>query len=103
MKKFFSVTAIVGVVMIAAIGASAAPNTGPGDTTGQPAVNQPQIITGENDQRLYTNNMNALQRLAVQQAVKKRALAKRNELLREAAQEEETQAGTKVPAQPGTN
>ncbi len=94
MKKFFSVTAIVGVMMAVAIGASAAQNTGPGGTTGQPVVNQPQIITGENDQRLITNDMNALQRLAIQQAVKKRALAKRNELLREAANQGEPQTGT---------
>ena len=95
MKKFFSVTAIVGVMMAVAIGASAAQNTGPAGTTGQPAVNQPQVISGENDQRLITPKMNALQRLAVQQAVKKRALAKRNELLREeAAIEGKPQAGT---------
>ena len=95
MKKFFSVTAIIGVMMAVAIGTSAAQNTGPADTTGQPAVNQPQLISGENDQRLITPKMNALQRLAVQQAVKKRALAKRNELLREeAAKEGQPQAGT---------
>jgi len=103
MKKIFSVTAIVGVMIFVAMGAGAAQNPGPASTTGQPAVNQPQIITGENDQRLITPDMNALQRLAVQQAVKKRALAKRNELLREAATQDESQSGTNALPQPGTN
>ena len=86
MKKFFSVTAIVGVVMIAAIGASAAPETGPqgqqgpGVTAGQPAANESQRISGENDQRLITPDMNTRERMEVQRAVQKRAAAKRNQL-----------------------
>ena len=38
MKKIFSVTAIVGVMMAVAMGASAGQNTGPAGTAGQPAV-----------------------------------------------------------------
>jgi len=100
MKKIFSVTAIVGVMMAVAIGASAAPNTGPDGTTGQPVVDQPQRISGLNDKRLITPDMNVRERMEVQSALKKRALAKRNQLIQAARSEEEQQEKTNIPTQP---
>ncbi|NTW88931.1 MAG: hypothetical protein HGB26_07385 [Desulfobulbaceae bacterium] len=104
MKKFFSVTAIVGVVMIAAIGASAAPETGtqgqqgPGVTAGQPAPNESQRISGINDKRMITPDMNVRERMEVQRALQKRAAAKRNQLLLEAADQGEPTTGAASPA-----
>lgn len=100
MKKFFSVPAIVGVMMAVAIGASAAPETGPVDTTSQLAANAPQRISGQNDQRLITPDMNIRERMEVQSALKKRALAKRNQLIQAARSEEEQEERTNIPAQP---
>jgi len=100
MKKIFSVTAIVGVMMAVAIGASAAPNTGPVGTTGQPAVDQPKIISGENDTRLVTPAMNSRERMEVQRALHKRAAAMRNKLLLESATEGDPQTGANGPASP---
>lgn len=106
MKKFFSVTAIVGVVMVAAIGASAAPETepqgqpGPTVTAGQPAVSGSQRISGVNDIRLITPDMNIRERMEVQRALQKRAAAKRNQLLMEAAGQEEQQERTNIPLHP---
>lgn len=105
MKKFFSVTAIVGVLMIAAIGASAAPETGPqgqqgpGVTAGQSAANVSQRISGENDQRLITTDMSVRERMEVQRAVQKRAAAKRNQLLLEAVEQAEPPTQLNSPGQ----
>jgi hypothetical protein len=93
MKKFFSVTAIIGVMMAVAIGASAAPEKGqqtrqaPSDKADQAVVGTPQTISGQNDIRLITPNMNSRERMEVQRAIQKRAAAKRNQLLLEAANE----------------
>jgi hypothetical protein len=95
MKKIFSVTAIVGVMMAVAMGASAAPETGLEGTTGQPAVNQAQRISGQNDQRLVTPAMNSRERMEVQRALHKRAAAIRNKLLLESATEGDPQTGGK--------
>jgi hypothetical protein len=106
MKKFFSITAIVGAVMVAAIGASAAPEPdpqgqqGPAVTAGQPAANVSQRISGENDKRLITPDMNLRERMEVQRALQKRAAAKRNQLLLEAVNQEEQQTRTNIPVQP---
>jgi hypothetical protein len=104
MKKFFSVTAIVGVVMIAAIGASAAPETGPQGQQGpavtaeQPAANVSQRISGTNDQRLITTDMNYRERAEVQSAIKKRAAAMRNSLMLAAEQERQQDDNAKIPS-----
>lgn len=107
MKNFFSVTAIVGVVMVAAIGASAAPEIGPQGqqgpafTEGQPAANvSSQRISGENDKRLITPDMSVRERMEVQRALQKRAAARRNQLLLEAVDQEEQQTRTNIPIQP---
>jgi len=97
MKKFFSVTAIVGVVMVAAIGASASPETGPQGqqgptvTTGQPATSAAQRISGTNDKRMITPDMSVRERVEVQRALQKRAAAKRNQLLLEAVDQDKQQ------------
>ena len=85
MKKILSVLAIVGALMVAAIGANAATDTGGSDNANQPAV---KIITGENDQRIFTPEMNNRERYAIQKALKKRALAQRNQILLNAAQQD---------------
>lgn len=83
MKKFFSVTAIVGVMIAVAIGASAAPNTVPND------MGDPPAVTGHKkgaikDRRVINPSMNYRQRVEMQNAIQKRAMAKRNSLLRAA-------------------
>ena len=85
MKKILSVFAIVGVLMVATIGASVASETGGGDNANQPAV---KVITGENDQRIFTPELNNRERYAIQKALKKRALAQRNQILLNAAQQD---------------
>lgn len=106
MKKFFSVTAIIGVAMVAAIGASAAPETGPQDqpgmtvTAGQSAGGGSKRISGVNDKRLITPDMNIRERMEVQRALQKRAAAKRNQLLLDAVGQEEQQERTNIPLQP---
>lgn len=106
MKKIFSVTAIVAVMMAVATGASAAPETGPQSqqgpaiTAGQPVANVSQRISGGNDQRLITPDMSVRERMEVQRALQKRAAAKRNQLLLEAVDQEEQQTRTNIPAQP---
>ena len=93
MKKIFSVTAIVGVMMAVAIGASAAQNKGPHD------MGDPPAVTGHKkgavkDLRVINPNMNYRQRVEVQNAIQKRAKAKRNSLLQAAMKDNQKEHKT---------
>ncbi len=100
---------MVGLMLTVAIGASAAPEKGqqaqqmPGDTAGPAVAGTTQAISGANDVRLITPEMNVRERLEVQRALKKRALAKRNQLIQAARAEEEQQERANRPDQPKMN
>jgi hypothetical protein len=107
MKRILSVLAMSSVIVATASGASAAADTaldtqqGSNGAASQSIEKNPQRISGEHDIRLITPDMNSRQRMEVQRALQKRAAAKRNQLLLEAASEEQAQqVRTNIPVKP---
>lgn len=107
MKRILFVLTMSSVIMAAASGASAAPDAMPNNlqgsngAAGQSIGNNPQGVSGEHDIRLITPDMNSRQRMEVQRALQKRAAAKRNQLLLQAAREEQAQqVRTNIPVNP---
>lgn len=84
MKKVLLTT--VGMLVVWAVAASAAPND-------PPKVNPQQGATATQagavqDKRIITPQMNARERMETQRAIQKRAAANRNKLMLQAAEEE---------------
>jgi hypothetical protein len=107
MRRILLVFAMSSVIMAAASGASAAPDAtldtqqGSNGASTQFSEKNPQRVGGEHDIRLITPDMNSRQRMEVQRALQKRAAAKRNQLLLQAASEEQAQqVRTNIPVKP---
>jgi len=98
MKKFVSLKLIVGMLVVWAVAASAAPNDPPQTNQNQGATAAQGVV----DKRIITPQMNARERMEAQRAIQKRAAANRNALMMQAAEQEKQQAGNAAnPDQPG--
>ncbi len=93
MKHFVSTGVLLGVLMTFMVAANAKQEGTPQNDTGQSAAGQKQAtISGENDKRVITPDMNNLQRYEMQLYIKKRAAAMRNQLMQQAAKEKQQKA-----------
>ncbi len=113
MKKFYSVTAIVVMSLALSFAASAATNdagktqqessqesTVAGDGAAGQAVGSGQEISGENDIRVITPDMNFRQRVEAQRAIQKRAAASRNALIQAEMEKQQQSESAGTDGQP---
>jgi hypothetical protein len=92
MKHFVSAGILMGVLMAFTVSPHASQSIDASQSGGAPQVDPGQgnvtkkqaAIPGTNDKRLITPNMNNLERFEMQRDLKKRAAAKRNQLMRQA-------------------
>lgn len=100
MKKLISVNVTLGMLMTLAVVTSAIATGTPQANQTKSPVNRPAAISGANDQRIITPDMNSRERMETQRNIKKRAAAMRNQLIQAAEKERRQQAktaGTEVP------
>jgi hypothetical protein len=100
MKKFVSVNLTIGMLMTFAVVSSAISDGAPQSDQNQAVVGRHAAISGQNDKRIITPDMNYRERVETQRNYKKRAAAMRNQLIQAAEKERRQQAKTVVPEAP---
>lgn len=81
MIKYISINVFIGILMTLSVVASAAPDGKPLPGVGPATASREGAIRGQSDKRIITPRMNFRERVDIQRAIKKRAAAKRNQLM----------------------
>lgn len=97
MKKIIAVNVVIGMLITFSVLASVASDTVVQPDQSQPITTGEAVISGENDTRVITPEMNYYERVMIQRDIKKRAAAKRNQLMQQARQHQEQPAQTGYP------